>query len=321
MNKKVKKILIGTTIGAAALAGTAAAVVHLLSALAINRNLPGFTSKLKSKLSGEVGIDGPEVSDAIKAIETAAELETETVKIKSSDGLTLTGHVYPAENAKRILIAMHGWRSNWSIDFGASYEFYHNAGCTIIFPDQRSTGESEGDYIGFGVLERHDCLDWINYAVERFGTDKPIYLAGVSMGATTVLMTLGFSLPDCIHGVIADCGFISPHTIWSHVMNNNLRVSDRLAYPIVNLICNKKARFDGDEYSTLEALKNNEIPVLFIHGGDDKFVPIRMTFDNYEACTADKDLLVVPSAAHGMSCIVDKHAYEQAVTNFFCKHD
>ncbi len=321
MDKKTRNTIVGAAAVLAAAAGTTVAAAHFLSSLAIKRD--SFVAKrgITDKISGGIDMNAPGVAEAIKSIEAAKELKTETVTTQSDDGLTLTGHFYPAENTKRIVIAMHGWRSTWSVDYGASYEFYHKSGCAVLYPDQRGTGESDGEYIGFGVLERRDCLCWINYVIERFGTDIPIYLSGVSMGATTVLMALGFELPDCIKGVIADCGFTSPRAIWKHVMNNNLRMSDKLAYPIVNYICNKKAQFDGEEYSTQEALENNEIPVLFIHGGADKFVPIEMTFQNYEACHAEKELLVVPSAGHGMSCVTDKQAYERAVRSFFNAHD
>ena len=54
--------------------------------------------------------------------------------------------------------------------------------------DQRAAGESEGKYIGFGVLESRDCCLWAQYIAKRFGPDQKIILAGLSMGASTVLM-------------------------------------------------------------------------------------------------------------------------------------
>lgn len=321
MKKSLLKLLFATAAAAATATAATYAVARFFGSVAIDSKMRDMPRLMHDRLSGGVKLDAPALEDTIKKIESAKTAKTETVTVQSYDGLTLTGHFYPAKETKRIVIAMHGWRSSWSVDYGASFEFYHNTGCAVLYPDQRGTGESAGDYIGFGVLERHDCLRWINYATERFGTDIPIYLSGVSMGATTVLMTLGFALPDCIKGVIADCGFTSPHAIFSHVSKSNLRLSDRLTYPIVNRICNKKAQFDGDEYSTVEALRENKIPVLFIHGGADKFVPIEMTFENYEACSAPKDLLVVPSAGHGISCITDREAYEKAVKDFFAKYD
>ena len=77
------------------------------------------------------------------------------------------------------------------------------------------------------------------------------------------------------------------------------------------------ASFEGDEYSTLDAMEVNTRPVLFIHGSDDNFVPLKMSVDNYLACKAQKDMLIVPGAGHGMSYITDSGAYERAVRRFF----
>lgn len=63
-----------------------------------------------------------------------------------------------------------------------------------------------------------------------------------------------------------------------------------------------------------------DIPVLFIHGGDDRFVPCDMGRENYAHCrSAGKELLIVPGAGHGMSYMVDKTAYLTAVSTFLNK--
>ena len=46
-----------------------------------------------------------------------------------------------------------------------------------------------------------------------------------------------------------------------------------------------------------------------------------MTYENYKACGAEKRLLVVPGAEHGMSYLIDKDGYEQAVINFWNDFD
>ena len=320
--KKGTRIALAATAGAllAVAGGAIVAASRFICDVAIKRDIKPLHPILQKKLSGGA-YDDPMMEEIMKVSDDARSLPTETVTITNEEGMKLTGHYYPAENPKRIIIAMHGWRSSWWHDYGYSCEFYHNAGCALLYPDQRGTGDSDGDYIGFGVLERADCLAWINYAVERFGTEIPIYLVGISMGATTVLMTLGYQLPASVKGVIADCGFTSPHAIITHVMSENMGVSDKLSYPIINAICNKKAQFDGDGYSTVDALKENEIPVLFVHGGKDKFVPVHMTFENYEACKGEKELLIVPGAGHGLSYVVETDAYRQKVLRFFKKYD
>lgn len=317
---KTEKLLSGA---AAVAAGTAAAVTAasvFMTKTAIDREPPKALKAVHHAVAGGV-IPEPELEEITQSAERLANADTETVTITSRDGLTLKGHWFPADDPKRIVIAMHGWRSSWYRDFGVPTKYFHETGCSILYPDQRGQDDSAGDYIGFGVLERYDCLDWLNYALRRFGNTLPIYLCGISMGATTVLMAAGLGLPSQVHGILADCGYTTPHAVWAHVMENNLHISEKLYYPIVNRICHLTAHFDGDETSTVEAMQTNRVPVLFIHGADDKFVPVDMTYENYDACIAPKELLIVAGAGHGMSYFADTAAYQGAVEKFFAKYD
>ncbi len=61
-------------------------------------------------------------------------------------------------------------------------------GHNVLMIEERAHLESEGHTITFGIKERYDALDWIRYALQRFGEDTRIILVGISMGAATVLM-------------------------------------------------------------------------------------------------------------------------------------
>lgn len=318
MNKGARNTIIALSALAAVSAVAAYGLSRMVVDMAIKRDakLLSVPQKLQNKITGGLASD-PNLKTVAETYKEVLKLPTETVTVKSRDGLQLTGHLYKSENQRRVVIAMHGWRSSWEFDFGSVVEFYNGLGCTVIYADQRGQNNSDGEYIGFGILERHDCVSWIEYAASRFGKDVPIYLLGVSMGASTVLMSTGLELPEQVKGVVADCGFTSPKEIWHHVVNNNLRLNSKISYPIINRIVKRLASFEGDEYSTLDAMETNTRPILFIHGSADNFVPLKMSVDNYLACKAPKDLLIVPGAGHGMSYLTDKCAYERAVKRFF----
>ena len=175
--------------------------------------------------------------------------------------------------------------------------------------------------MGFGMIERYDCLCWVNWVIENLDSSLPIYLAGISMGASTVLMTLGLNLPQNICGVIADSGFTSAHDIWKHVTENNLHLSYRMMGFLADSMCKKKINMGTREYSTMDALKNSDVPVLLIHGAHDKFVPVSMTYENYLAAKSEKELLIVPGAGHGRSYLMDKERYERTVLGFWRRFD
>lgn len=246
---------------------------------------------------------------------------TQEIRYKAKDGLLLIGHWYPCENPRRIIIAMHGWRSNWARDFGLIAPFWHQNGCSILFAEQRGQGKSGGDRMGFGVMERHDCLAWCEWVNNRIGRHLPIYLAGISMGAATVLMAAGLGLPKNVHGIIADCGFTSPHEIWRHVAEHNLHLRYRLRGYHADYLCKKNLKFSTNTFSTIDAMHQNTIPTLLIHGAKDHFVPPEMTVQNFDACSAPKRILIIPEADHGMSYYLDPEGYQRMLLCFFGDFD
>lgn len=247
--------------------------------------------------------------------------ETTEVHIRATDGEHLVAHWYPCKEPQRIIIAMHGWRSTWSRDFGIIADFWHENHCHVLFVEQRGQNNSGGNYMCFGLKERFDCGDWIHWALKHTAPELPIYLAGASMGATTVLMASGLEMPKRVCGIMADCGFTSPHAIWEHVVKNNLHISYRLRKRAVESICHRHLKIKPSEYSTTQAMEQNKLPILFVHGAEDHFVPVEMTYENYKACTAPKYLLIVPGADHGMSYYMNKPEYEAITKRFWQEYD
>ena len=324
MKRSTRNILLGSGIAVAGVAAAAGIAHHYttkyLMKLALDREGPKSATKDKEKLmsSGDLSETVAAIMESAKVLE---ETEHEQVEIIAQDGTTLVGHWFCPENAKRIIIAMHGWRSTWSQDFGAIAPFWFDNDCAVLFAEQRGQGNSGGDYMGFGLLERYDCLDWIGWVNECTEAKLPIYLGGVSMGATTILMTAGFELPENVKGIVADCAFTSPHAIWKHVVENNFHLPYGLYSRAAKDLCRRRIRVESDSYSTQKALQKCSVPVMFIHGTDDHFVPIEMTYENYKVCSAPKQLFIVPGAEHGMSYLVDKDGYENAVKQFWNDYD
>ena len=182
--------------------------------------------------------------------------------------------------------------------------------------DQRACGESEGTYITFGVKERQDVLAWARYMDGRLGGQVPLVLEGLSLGAATVMMAADLPLPASVRGIIADCGFTSPWDIIAHCARLWYRLP---AFPLVHLLSaytRLRAGFGYRDCSTLDTLARSSLPVLFIHGGEDRFVPTYMTEQNYEAAAGWKRKRVVPGACHAMSYPTDQAGCQKALLEF-----
>jgi len=151
---------------------------------------------------------------------------------------------------------------------------------------------------------------------ERFGKEAPILLTGISMGATTVLMSAGTPYDANVRGIIADCGFTSPwEIIASVVRGRGLPIFPFV--PLMSMWARIFAGFGFREYSTLEAVRRLQLPIFLAHGEADRFVPCHMTEKVYEACgSSDKTLLLVPDARHGAAYLVDRCNYENMIAQF-----
>ncbi|MBR4335058.1 MAG: alpha/beta hydrolase [Clostridia bacterium] len=325
MNRKKRNTILiaiaAASAGVAAMTGISYAVTRLMLSFAIDRKDPPQFEKRRNAFAG---------SDELKRVfaeqkenaEKLASLPHETVAIEGFDGTRLVGHYFRVDGAKRTVVAFHGWRSEWSRDFAMIYDFWFSNGCNVLFVEQRGQKGSSGDYMGFGLLERFDCQSWVNYLTERGDAVTPLYLAGVSMGAATVLMASGLNLPDCVHGILADCGFTSPYAIWKYVTEKNLHLPfTGFRARVASDICRRKLNNSDSRYSAEDALRCCRVPVLFVHGAADKFVPVTMTYKNYLACRSEKRLLIVPGADHGMSYLVERDRYEREVLDFFAYCD
>lgn len=323
MKDNTKKVLMGFGFAACAVAAVSSVSYYItkhLVEVALDREEPKAIGNSKERLTGNKNIEEiiKAQNDIAKRLES---LDLKTVEITAQDSTKLVGHLFTCKNAKRTIIAMHGWRSSWSKDFGMLSDFLLNNNCNVLFAEQRGQGESGGEYMGFGLTERFDCLDWINWVNSQEFKSLPIYLLGISMGATTVLMAAGFNLQSNVCGIIADCGFTSPSEIWKHVAQNMNLLYTNIRGNLASALCKKKINVGSDDYSTITALQNSKVPVLLIHGTDDRFVPVQMTYENYKACISPKKLLIVPGAEHGMCYVKEQDLYEKTVKEFWQEND
>lgn len=251
-----------------------------------------------------------------KAAEQIRELPREEVCITSFDGLKLYGYYFEYAPGAPIEIMVHGYRGSALGDLSGGVLRCFRMGRSILLVDQRCCGKSEGRTITFGAKEHLDCLAWVDFAVQKFGPDVKLILSGVSMGASTVLMAGGKALPSNVIGILADCGYSSAEAIIKNTIKD-MRLPIGLGYLFVKLGARLYGGFNIDDASPEKLLKNCKIPVLFIHGEKDSFVPCHMSQKNYDACAGRKRLVTVPNADHGMAYMTDPPRYLQELGEFF----
>ena len=294
-------------------------IIAILTAVCIVTSFVCFRMVFYSKKRTPLGPDEYEIpkgdiyeafrDEMIGWIKNVRSMPHEDVSVTSFDGLTLRGRYYENKKDAPIEIMFHGYRGDSERDMCGAVERAFAVGRNALIVDQRASGRSDGHVISFGINERRDCLTWIDFAIKKFGDDVRIMITGISMGAATVMMTSGEALPKNVIGALADCGYTSAKDIIKKVIWE-MKLPANVFYPFVKLGAKIFGHFDLEETSPIEAMEKCQIPVIFVHGDDDAFVPYDMSVRLHDACVSDKKVLItVNGAGHGLAYPTDKEGY------------
>lgn len=286
--------------------------------LAIERNSKDF---LTGNADLEVSAEAMDVFTQGDWRTWADEKDFELWEMESFDGNELQGYYLEAEEpTDKTVVFAHGYlgRARDMALFGEYY--YEELDYNMFTADSRGHGLSEGDYIGFGWHDRLDYVDWIDRIIEELGEDTEIILHGVSMGAATVLMTAGEELPDNVKLVVADSPYSSVYDLFDYQLERMFHLPSFPILPTTGVVTEFMADYGLKEASAVEQVKKAEIPILYIHGDNDTFVPTEMTEELYENTKSEAELLIVPGASHGESIVLEREKYIDTLNQFLDKH-
>lgn len=244
-------------------------------------------------------------------------LPQKDVEIMSFDGLKLRGKYYEQEPGAPIEILMHGYKGDCERDLSGGIFRCFALGRNALLVDHRASGRSEGKVISFGINESRDCVSWVNYVIENIDANAKIFIGGVSMGASTTQLACARGLPENVVGLLSDCGYSSAKRIIKKVIAEMHLPAD-LFYPFVKLGARLFGHFDLEEISPEDAMKQCTLPIIFLHGDSDDFVPFEMSEESYNACESKyKKLVKIEGAGHGLAFPAAQERYVKEVADFF----
>lgn len=250
----------------------------------------------------------------------------EQVEIMSEDGYRLRGVLMQdsgdaaeagqkSAGPHRWVVLLHGYTGSKEMMYGYAYWYWMN-GYSVLAPDFRCQGESEGDYIGLGATDSKDLEGWIDLILER-EPEAEIVLHGLSMGASTALMYCGQeNVPDNIKAVISDCAYTDAYSMFREKIGSWFHLP---AFPVVDsaeLMIRLRAGYDLKETSPLKAVSASSVPTLFIHGEEDRMIPVSMCRELYDAAACEKEIMIVEGAGHAQAVDKDPARYFEEVEKF-----
>lgn len=264
------------------------------------------------------------ISEKIEANEEVAQKSGQwlsensvNVSLKSQDDLSLHT-AYIDQNSHIYVIMVHGYRGDGTSIISPIKQM-KKAGYSLLIPDLRGHGFSEGDYIGMGWDDREGIIQWVDYLLSK-DPHTSIILYGVSMGGATVMNVAGEKLPHQVKTIIGDCGYTSVWDIFkAHIDMNN--IESEVALHMASLVTEIRADYYLEDVRPIEQVKESRTPMLFIHDAEDNFVPFSMINELYDAATYPKEKLVIQGADHANSCSVNSELYYQTIFRFIEKYE
>lgn len=241
----------------------------------------------------------------------------ERCTITSDRGDVLRGYYFPPDKPSDIIvIGSHGFHADHTVDPYTFIKHYHDRGWGFFCCDHVASGESSGDYVGFDYFESRDMLLWIDYLKSRFGSDIKLILHGVSMGASTVLQ-LADKCPDCVKLIISDCAYTGALDEFENVVKSFGILAAKPILWVFNKMNIRFAGFDLKETDVRNSVVNAKVPILFIHGEEDDFVPLKMAQELYKICGAPlKKIKTFKNASHAESLMKNEKEYLKTVDEF-----
>ncbi|MDD5935388.1 MAG: alpha/beta hydrolase [Clostridiales bacterium] len=279
-----------------------------------------LTNKLMyPKVRDEKAVYDREVELKRFPVEFYKTLDKEEVMIESQYGYCLSCLVLNNEltkqpqNANKVAIFCHGYKCSKTAAVVYA-KMLMDLGFTAVLYDHRNHGLSDKKFTSMGFYEKDDLKEVVEWCLKRYGNKIRIVLHGESMGATTVLNYL--ACDDRIAAVIEDCGYSSLPELIEHQMKKYFHLSYPLFRPMINAVMKLRAGFTLPEVSAMQGVVKSEIPILFIHGDCDDYVPYQMSVKMYEKKKGPKVLYLAKGAIHARSCVVDLQKYSNVVTQF-----
>lgn len=245
--------------------------------------------------------------------------------ITASDGTPLHAlYVRSSRPSNRIALLVHGYQDAAGRMLHIGYFYARNLHANLLLPDLRYHGRTPGNFIGMGWRDRLDALQWAHIAPSLFRIPPDsarLVVHGISMGAATTMMLSGERhLPPYLKALVEDCGYTSA---WD-IFRSELKVRYHLpSFPLMNIanaLCCHRYGWSFREASALEAVRRCKLPMFFIHGGNDTFVPTAMVYPLYAAKPAPKAIWIAPNSRHAMSFHDHPAEYEQRVGHFLCRY-
>lgn len=229
-------------------------------------------------------------------------------------------YLYAPEKTEKTAVVVHGYTDNARRMMMIGYLYNHDMKYNVLLPDLQHQGLSAGDDIQMGWKDRLDVLQWMDVANNLFGGHTRMVVHGISMGGATTMMVAGEKQKPFVKCFVEDCGYTSVEDEYKFQLKEMFGLPAFPLLPLASFICQQKYGWNFTEASALNQVRKCHLPMLFIHGGSDTYVPTRMVYPLYQAKPGIKEIWIPRNVEHAVSYKLHRQEYTRRVENFVGKY-
>lgn len=245
--------------------------------------------------------------------------ERRKIQVRTADGYLLTAAEFPAQMGDKWVLLLHGY-TGWKEEMYQFACWYYRQGYSVLVPDLRCQGESEGDFIGMGWTDHYDCELWIAHILEQ-APEAQIVLHGQSMGAATALLMAGSpDVSEHIRAVVSDSAYTSGYEMFGDKITEWFHLPAAFFVDSACLMLKLRGGYNLKDASPVRAVAESGVPTLFIHGDEDRMIDVNMSYELFEAAACEKELFIVEGAGHAQAQDKDPDVYFGKISGFLGRY-
>ena len=243
------------------------------------------------------------------------ELNFVSTTVKSESGSALATWYADAANAKATVVLLHPLHADRRAMLDRARMFLKHD-FSVVLMDFQAHGESDGDNLTIGHLEKFDVQAIAKFAGGR-NPEHSLMIDGWSLGGAAAVLAGPIEGVDAI---VLESVYPTIEEAIDDRVAMRLGPLSKIVSPLLTVQLPIRLGISPTELRPIEAIKNVDCPILMLVGDQDQHTPLDESQRLFESANSPKKLVVFKGAEHTDLFAFDPKLFESSVLTFFDEH-
>ncbi len=246
--------------------------------------------------------------------EPPEDLPVVVTTLESESGSSVATWYIPTDNAHATVVLLHGIRGNRR-DMLQRARLLYEAGYSTVTIDFQAHGESPGENITVGFLEKHDVRAAVAFA-RKMNPNHRIGIVGYSLGGAAALLASPLEIDAAVLEAV--------YPTLDEAVNNRIAMRlgslSHVLTPVLTWQLPLRLGISSSELRPIDHIAQLDCPVLVAGGDIDKHTPLEETRRLFDSAAWPKKLVIFQDTHHTDFLKHDREKYKREVLSFLEVH-